>query len=66
MSETKGHRSSERRLVLIAFWIDTVLIALAMYLNADLASLSASMGAKNTLIIGYVMGRSYVKGKQGE
>lgn len=63
---TKGHKSSERRAVYHAFFVNAVIIALAVYRGSDLGGLAGALGAMNTLVMAYVFGRSYVKGKNGE
>lgn len=62
---TEGHRSSERKAVYHGFIANLVLIAYAVYSSADLSGLAVALGAANTLVMAYVFGRSYVKGKRG-
>jgi hypothetical protein len=63
---TNGHKSSERKAVYHAFFVNAILIALAVFEGADLGGLAGALGAMNTLVMAYVFGRSYVKGKNGD
>lgn len=60
---TEGHRSSERKAVYHAFFVNVMLIAWGIHKASDLSDLGIALGAANTLVMAYVFGRSYVKRK---
>lgn len=63
---TRGNKSSEKKSVYFAFIINIAVIAYGIHKDIDLAALSTALGAANLLIMAYVGGRSYVKGRNGE
>jgi hypothetical protein len=63
---TNGHKSSERKAVYHAFFVNALLIGFAIYKGSDLGGIAGALGAMNTLVMAYVFGRSYVKGKNGD
>ena len=63
---TEGTKSSERKAVYHAFFVNTVLIGYGIYHGSDLSGLAVALGAANALVMAYVFGRSYVKGRQND
>lgn len=64
--KTRGEKSSERKAVYHAFFINIAVILYGIHEGIDLSDLAIALGAANTLVMAYVFGRSYLKAKQGE
>ncbi len=63
---TKGRKSSEYKISIMAFMIEAVILCYAIYEGYDAKDLGDIYLGMNFLVVGYAGGRSFVKAKNGE